>query len=355
MSKAKKKKNGLKKVDKPIREPNRRSILKSLGLLGGLTLIGGGALIHHFAAKEDKWGFLTAPVDIEKYFYEHQGNKNPTYYVPFGHEKYLKKDNIELVRAVQNATPNIIKINRSKGWNDKDVSVLVKSQMYGRVDDKRKYSEQYLEYIKTAMDFLYKKINNLERLDLDFKILNPGDDYSKDAKSKALIGVGNHTKQTIIVTHKVTKEQFEFPQYNVKEGSEVSLNFDSATGEFFYWIFFGRGKVAISSPFSELIPLATYKTFKSHSDKVGMERAIIISETVSEAISYLLSKEISDKLKITNGNQIIENNLELIAKADSYRYGGVPKAIEWMKQNGMQKGLDLYIENPEKFMSAVCS
>lgn len=334
---------------------SRRNLLK-MALLGGAVTLGGGLLIRHLTSKGDEWAFLTSPMDAESHFNELGDGINLEYYVPIGSEMYLRQDNPELVTIVQTLTHSIMQTNRRLGWSDHDVSLLVKQQIYGRIDENRKFSEQYEKYIKTAIGFLYERLSNLERLALDIRPLNIGDDYSTNEKGKALIGSSIHCKQTVIVTHKKTKENFEVFNYNVKDGSEVSLNFDSATGEFFYWIFFGRGKVAISAPFSEIIPLATYKPFKNHWDKKGMERAIIASETISESISYLLSHEISNKLGITDGKKIIEKNLETVTSpSHDRRYAYVSKAIEWMKKNGMQRGLDLYIADPEKFMSEVCS
>jgi hypothetical protein len=335
------------------KEPSRRDFLKYGKAILGLTLVGGASgIAYHFATKGSPWDFVTVPVNADGFFEEHRDSKNSKYYVPLDQEKYLRKHEEELITAIQNLTPTIIKINRSKGWNDRDVSLLVKNQLYGRADNNPRYSKEYEKYIKTAVDFLYERIPNLDQLDLDFRILNPGDDYSKNPKGKAFIGVTNHSKQTVIVTHKVTKESFQLPHYNVKEGSVASLNFDSATGEFFYWILFGRGRIAITSPFSEVIPLATYKTFKKHSDKVGMERAIIVSETASEAPAYLLSHEISEKLKIPTVKGIIEQNLEKMLKIDP-RYAHVKKAIKWMEKNTVRRGMDLYREDPEKFMQEI--
>jgi len=359
MSKAKKKKNRHKPIDKPVQEPNRRSVLKGLGLLGSLAVMGGGGgLIYHLSTKEDEWGFLTAPVELNKNKYEHKNNINSSLFIPIGPEDYLNINDKNYILTVNELTPILRENNKKLGWTNKEeIDLLVRSQLFGRVIDNKEHSRQCKQYIKTAIDFLYNSLPNLKPISLELKILNIGDNYSNTsyANGKGFIGKTKHLRQNVIMINKKTNQRYSIPYFRAIEGSNCSITFDDETNEVNYRLFFGLGGNAIFSPFSEVIPLATHESFIEHYKKEGLKRSVIASETVSESISNILANEISEKLKILNGKKIISENFKFMLESKVGEYNHVPKAIEWMRKNGMQKGIDLYVEDPEKFMKAICS
>ena len=105
----------------------------------------------------------------------------------------------------------------------------------------------------------------------------------------------------------------------------------------------------IDALFSEYIPLTTGKnTFQKETDLRFIRRA---EETFSEAFSYVLGLEFAEQQNIPLAKKYVNKILEQLVQDEFYQ--DIPKAIDWLIQNGLQKGFDLYMKSPRKFMQAI--
>ena len=238
---------------------------------------------------------------------------------------------------------------RKLGW--KKLCVRYTCTDFGHVELMR-YAKPYKQYLEKAIDFLYEKLPQLKQERPELRILRPGDDYTNNAKGKAFVGLLFHDFYRVQVINKDTTEGIARAQTHTHKGSGASFDIKSKSDKD-YRIFFGTaGPASIQAPFSELIPVSTRQNARAHAKCVGLEDALVAVETISEGESYLLAHEISSKLGIPGGKQVIDKCLQgMIYHYDRYRF--VPQAIAWLKKNGMQKGLDIYLENPDKFMRII--
>ncbi|HEY5604571.1 MAG TPA: hypothetical protein VIM41_15825 [Gammaproteobacteria bacterium] len=74
--------------------------------------------------------------------------------------------------------------------------------------------------------------------------------------------------------------------------------------------------------------------------------AIDAGETVNEATAILPAKEFINKYGASERLAAVD------AMADSlnHRFSHLHGAIAYIKRNGLQKSLDIYLENPHRFM-----
>ena len=75
------------------------------------------------------------------------------------------------------------------------------------------------------------------------------------------------------------------------------------------------------------------------------------AEAFSEGMAYLLALDIAKELDIPNGTEIANHAQEDAKKIK--RYSLVPASIRWLKANGIENGLELYMTDPELFISAI--
>ncbi len=348
-------KNNRKKNNSPQKivkvNPNRRTLLKLAGGLGSLALLGGsGYAIKRLLSEDDQWGFLH-DIDIREQIVPSSG-EIPDILVPLGGKKQFDRDQPEVQETLRRVMSESESELVRRGWQD--VKLDLEQRDYGCCE-KEKYALQYQNYLEKAIDFLYQKLPQLRKINLDFSILRPGDDYSENDKGKAFIGLIWHSIQKVKLTNKLTGESIIKRRVSNYEGSYIGFEYNKKTNKSSGWVFFGTGKSALAAPFSEMLPLATLKEMDNHIKKSGLERALQGAETMSESLSYFLTKDMINLLNVPNGEHLHTMTLKKIisGKVNYGRYKYVSQAIDWLKKNSLQKGLDLYLENQEKFMETV--
>ncbi len=297
----------------------------------------------------DRWGFLGKidPTDYTVDLYELTLAQRANYVQldavnPMSPDSQALKESKPVANLLLNQA-------REKGWKNPVVNFT--ETRYGQVDRPSR-SRAYAEYIALAGEFLFEKLPRLPRERMDGVILKPGDDYSRNAKGKAFIGLVYHTVRRVTVADRDTGEGILKEQYSASAGSITVMDRTAQSDKPDYFIFFGLGSSAVQSTFSELIPVATRRTVREHFKTAGLERSVTAAEAISEGLSYLLAQELVEKLGIPGGQELLDKP---VSAAHDKRYRYVPQSIAWLRKNGMQKGLDIYMQNPERFMKLIKS
>ncbi|MBW3002250.1 hypothetical protein KY338_03765 [Candidatus Woesearchaeota archaeon] len=358
-----KKKNNKKKknnIVEPLQETpekidHRRRKLLKYGL-GSLLLIAAGGtglpiLARMVQGEEDKWDFMHAPnmscndprYDI-KYARDHKG-----LYVPVG-EPY-KVPPAEAEQEFARVREKVMTRAREENW--KDLTITVWRQNFARVDDRPGRAKHFKKYLEIAANFLYTRLPNLPKTGIDFVVLKPGDDFTKNANCKGLVGLMNHKVYTVACEDKITGKYAEAELYHNDQGSFTHQNHDLRTNKYDNWIVFGSAAAVIQAPFSELIPYALLMQNTRLTEEREYQTISVMVEAISEGLSYLLSEQIVDMLNIPNGRNILKQDLESMLNNRPQIYSQVRNSINWLRQNGMQKGLDIYLKNPDRFMQKI--
>ena len=127
------------------------------------------------------------------------------------------------------------------------------------------------------------------------------------------------------------------------------INYDKLNNTIQHWyLFTGSGSMALINPFSEMIPLSTFKTTYDYALETNIPAARQADETICESLSYLLGVELAEREKIKNRVQLLT-----LSKNQPEFYRFVKPAIRYVRSIGKQQALDQYLESPSNFMEAV--
>jgi hypothetical protein len=117
------------------------------------------------------------------------------------------------------------------------------------------------------------------------------------------------------------------------------------------------GTTSLVAPFSELLHLTFHEPSQRYAtelrNRVGedqaKERARIAGETVNEAAAIVLATELLQKMG--HGERL--STVKFMASNLSDTYGYLPKAIAYMRHNSVQNAVDMYFDNPARFMASI--
>lgn len=318
-------------------------------MIGGLlsAVLAGGSLAVYSYLSSRKWDFLEQEIVYSIPDWKQAIEQS----IPIGPERRLNSEEPLLKALLDEKMPEVQMGAARRGW--KDISVLVTEQFYARPEEER-HAEAYRNYAEDCMNYLHERLPTLEQVPLEFVVLKKGDDFSKKSSGKAFIGYDWRRVQRVYVGNEKTDKYFIIGNVGNNEGSFVSGTYNSdKSGIQDCFVFFGTGPTALSAPFSEVIPFSTLKTTAKHYD-TGSKRGAVANEALSEGISYLLTEEMIEKQGIPRGREILEKVQEKMhSNPMSGIYILVPKSIEWLKRNGIEKGLEIYQENPENYLEAI--
>ena len=59
------------------------------------------------------------------------------------------------------------------------------------------------------------------------------------------------------------------------------------------------------------------------------------------------------RLKIPDGEKIVNDSLKSLLKIVRKKYLYVGPAVNWIKKHGMDAAVDLYMDKPQKFLEAI--
>jgi hypothetical protein len=194
-----------------------------------------------------------------------------------------------------------------------------------------------LGYCKTADAFLRSKIP--EVVGIEWIVLDKG--YSGSLEGKGFVGHSYYETSSISVSdHDDKTKSFRMP-YD-KQISLGSFSVSYRTDHFGYSIFVSLGPGALSGALNEILTISS------------MSRAIDTRSQDAQAlmvlsVSQVLSRQISDELKIPGAEQMLKRRLEM----NSSRLPVLPKAVAVAYSLGPKRTFDLYMKDPEAFREAV--
>lgn len=347
MSRKNRRRNQRQKEQEKPKDPSRRKFV-----IGGIAALGAIAapaiyILSCTSPNNDNWEFLRREVDIN--LPQDTWRYPVHYYVPLCAETEFNKEDKELEELIRTKMPAIRSETRRRGLKGEN-GLLGTEQHFGRPEEAR-FAEPYKEYLTIAIDYLYSRLPRLERVPLELVILKEGDNYSNNEEGKGFIGYSLHDVQRVHVTNEKTGEKFTVGLSINRDGAFVRSRFNKKGERENYFIFFGTGPMALSSAFSEIIPLTTSEVSASYLRKFGFDKYQVAEEALSEGISYLLTIELIKELNIPQGMEILDE-IQRGTKKKS-RYQLVPASIRWLKENGIEKGLELYMSDPEKFIKSI--
>jgi hypothetical protein len=238
------------------------------------------------------------------------------------------------------------------GLNRAPYNLTLFTSYYG-VESEQRFSDSAINYSRKAVDFLYEKLQNLDKRNFRFAALKKRQDYTKDYDNTIFIGDNYYEIQEIkaVNTQKPEQSASIKRSYTGKGAFCTVTPNDSDHSVKEAYIFIPSSDFALFSAFSEIIPITTIKASRLAYGE-GID-SVIADEAISEGISRVLALELAQKLEIPNAEKRIRS-IEL----KSYKpmiYKHVPEAIKWIEKNGVQKAFDIYMENPTRFMDLIKS
>jgi hypothetical protein len=336
------------------RTRSRRRFLQIAG--AGAAMAAGLGVWRPWASKPlpDKWAFLERKVNHKlpggtwKYAEDH--------YVPLCPELEFRDRDEGLRELIRMKMPFAVREAERRGWPNKiKVGLLGTWQYYGKPEEAR-FAEPYKDYLVECIKYLYSRLPQLTRVPLEPTVIQWGQDFSDVKKGRGFIGHSWHEVCRLHVdNNKAGEERKEFVvglSIN-KRGSHAKEVFDENGKREAYLAAFGPGPMALGAAFSEIIPLAVSETGYRHWEKMGCKRGRLVSEAFSEGISEILISELIKELNIPKGTKIHKRVQKIMAKAPKYAL--VPASVAWLKKNGIARGLELYMEDPEKYLAAIQS
>ncbi|MEJ2179940.1 MAG: hypothetical protein P8Y28_05730 [Gammaproteobacteria bacterium] len=119
------------------------------------------------------------------------------------------------------------------------------------------------------------------------------------------------------------------------------------------------GQTSLVAPFSELLHLTFHAPSQSYANKLAetisqqeaQQSALDAGETINEATAIVLAREYIEKYGASERIVTIDN----MARSLNSRFEDLNGAIAYINQNGLQKSLDTYLDNPGKYMKLVSS
>jgi hypothetical protein len=117
------------------------------------------------------------------------------------------------------------------------------------------------------------------------------------------------------------------------------------------------GTTSLVAPFSELLHLTFHEPSQRYATELtsslgevqAKERARIAGETVNEAAAIVLASEFLQKM----GHSERLPTVKFMTDNLSDTYGYLPKAIAYMRRNSVQDAVDMYFDNPARFMASI--
>lgn len=335
-------------------EPSRRDFLK-WGLLGALGLAASGGSFCYISRNvfdgssdlRDDWSFLNSQAGITKD--ELQEIKLT---VPIGPSSQIDNN----TKRFDSIKECLLREAQRRGLTG-NYYFKTFQQMYGQPDHPE-FTESLLVYCKKAHDFLYQNLAGLKKFNLDWTILNYGDNYQKNFEQRVFLANG-YCEVLDHFVHDEKTGQLLFPYSTSRTASitnkaRVEYKNKDSNEMLWFYICLQTGKSALKAPLSEIIPLSMAEKHREYIRKVGSDLADIAVEAASEAAAFILSKELARELNIPGGIDIISKN-HLSGLPSNPRYQQVSNAVKWMEKNSVQAGYNLYMEDPEKFMQAIKS
>lgn len=259
------------------------------------------------------------------------------------------------------ALKNVLKSEfdaRGIPWDD--AYQLKFSYQHFGVPDNSDQSRLLLAYSRRVHDYVYSKLQGLFDAHMSWHVLTPGsvDAMSGDDQFSAYIGRYTYYLTRVFIDKPgmndlpslVNAQPLERAIHYIVGGGEGGL----PTHARLYII---PGKTSLVSPFSEVLHLTFHAPSENYAAELektvphdkAQQYAIDAGETVNEATAIVMAREYIRKY----GEDKRITTIDDMAYSLKHRFSDLTNAISFIEQNGPQKSLDLYLENPGRFMGKI--
>ena len=336
---------------------SRREFLWKAGLLLGAAAFGlGGVLVRNILRPNyGGWNFL----DPEKLglldFNEAQLTDMTSNGIRIGIEQIIDPKTIEGKRLIDRLGSKAFGKAKEMGYDDSVEWEVSLTQNIIGIPLEDSLAQPFLCYVKKAVSFLYSEVKGLDPFPENYVVVKPGDDWSFGFKYKTFL-VKEHCLLGVFDAVNPTRsgQRVSFANALMNSGGAALFDRSTVSNNSWWYLILSAGDTAISSPFSEILPVLIVPRTSEYYAKTDPEEAAQALEAITEGMSNLLSHKLVKELNIPNGAERIEASYRQLSRGSfCVRYQYVRNAIEWLRLNGLQKGLDLYMEDPAKFMVAI--
>jgi hypothetical protein len=334
-------KTGQKKKNQEVQPNNlisRRSILAT-----GLSFAALAGAAYFGLNRDDNWNFLKDAHSDEV----HDSSEIALKYPALSEERQIYASDPITKPIIERVWPLIEKdiklgnVSRT-GWT---ANIFTREHASPIAE---KEASQFQSYALNSIDFLHSKINGLEKLNLDWSYVAPGEDYSKSS-SNVFIGSEYHEVVRAYLKSNATGQVLQSYTHMRSAPSAITKVRSREGKPYVDWIFLCKGPSAITSPMAEYVHANTQREYLSHMQKASIEMVHQTNEAIAEGIAQFIGHELVDELQVPDGELKLSKSLNY----SDPDYALVKNSTTWIRNNGVQSAFDLYKESPEKFMQAI--
>ncbi|MDO8563920.1 MAG: hypothetical protein Q7R87_02840 [Nanoarchaeota archaeon] len=330
----------------------RRTFLKRTAIGTGLGLMGLlGA--WHFLPKspsQARLSFVERELDESSLPWQQVENL----YVPVGLEKDIPIGSFDHKAISASLERDLHRILREVKLNQNaEYNAYISSALWG-VPDVNPFRNDAVNYCINAEQFMHEKVKNLKLPLMQWVPLAPGQDYSDNFDGKGFIVRNHFSVYTVTLQDKNNPDLKAKIKNSVHYQGAKTMKYQDGTGgqTKVGFVIVPTNNAGLRAPFSELLPLAIGKRDDEYANRYGWPATIQAVEAFSEAMSYILTRDLLEKkYKLRNAKNILdETDREVL---DKPQYKDVVKATNWTYKNGLQACYDLFMEDMPKFNEAI--
>ncbi len=287
-----------------------------------------------------------AEIFNNQYFPLHQEKPLPLYML----DNNDYRDTISLLKNMY--------AREGKQWKESS-KVLWTFQHYG-VSDLSSHSDKLLKYCLSVQDYIYSIVPGVFKEGVTWDFLKKGNIISSVNNIGFRGFVGKNTY--LVYRVNIADEEGFIMEPGIVNVMPVdraihfirSNSFNVPTSSTIYVI---HGATSLVAPFSEQVHLVTNEPSLSYTDKLlaSLNRedahrlGRIYGETITEAAGITLALDYMRKYGSAERLNAISNNLRNL----STRFPLMHNAIDYMRQQGVQRALSNYIENPDQLIKKI--
>lgn len=228
-------------------------------------------------------------------------------------------------------------------------------QHYG-VPDAPDHAQALVEYSNSVQSYLYRELNGLKHLSLNWEVLKPGQEVT--GSNRAL--VGKYTYFVLRVNAVDGEGNVQEPYLVSARPVERAIHFISSEQKVdarHRLIYIIQGATSLVSPFSEMIHLSTHAPAMRYASELrktlpraeAKNLARSSGETITESAAVMLAMNYLEEIhKEDYTRQIIRHANSLNAQLPQFS-----GSIAYMQKYGVQAAFDAFSEDPKHYMTRI--
>ena len=242
-------------------------------------------------------------------------------------------------------------------WDD--ACQLSYSYQHFGVPDDSPNGKLLLGYCERVYDYLYSRLDGLFDVKMSWQLLT-SDGYGVtpgDSQFNAHIGRYTYYVMRVFVDN---PDMNDLPSLINAQPLDRAIHYIVGGNRSLpkhAHLYIIPGMTSLVAPFSEILHLTFHAPSENYADQLektishneARQHAIDAGETVNEATAIVLAREYVSKY----GNSERISTINDMAHNLNYRFTNLHNAISFINQTGVQKSVDLYLENPANFMKKI--